>query len=166
MHAKPLVLCLSLLVSTGVHAKQPGDQLTVVASPESQVSYERWSDKAANRLTRSIQRSANLASDHAATGYARVLFRLNDQGKPDAVALAEPSSSRAIDRISLRAVKAMGALTPLPQQISPHSRFEAWVVVANDAWDRDDMMSRLRTVHHAQAMAQAAGDRPVLIASR
>lgn len=166
MHAKPLVLCLSLLLSTGVSAKQPGDQLTVVASPENVVSYERWSDKTANRLTRSIQRSANLATDHTATGYARVLFRLNADGRPDAIALAEPSSSRAIDRISLRAVKTMGALTPLPQQISPDSRFEAWIIVANDAWQKDDMLNQLRTGHKARTMAQAAGQRPVLIASR
>ncbi|AMK24457.1 hypothetical protein [Sphingobium sp. TKS] len=168
MHAKPLILalCSSLLLSTGVSARQPGDQLTVVASPEKEMTYEKWQNRTANRLTSSIRRTANLASDHSATGYARVQFRLDDEGRPQAIALAQPSSSRSIDRISMRAVKTMGRLTPLPPQIGAASRFEAWIIVANDAWERDDMLNRLRTDHRAQTLAQAGAEQPVLIASR
>lgn len=168
MHAKPLILalCSSLLLATGVSARQQGDQLTVVASPENEVTYDKWQDQTANRLTGSLRRSANLASDHSAIGYARIQFRLDADGRPDAVALAEPSSSRAIDRISMRAVKSMGRLTPLPQQISASSKFEAWIIVANDAWQKDDMLNQLRAGHKARTLAQAIGDRPVLIASR
>lgn len=166
MHAKSLALCLSLLLVTGVSAKQPGDQLTVVAPANQELDYQKWSDRTANRLTGSIRRTANLYADRQATGYARVQFRLDGRGRPDAVALAQPSSSRAVDRISLRAVRAMGRLTPLPQEIAPNSRFEAWIIVANDAWQKDDMLSELRAGHRARTMAQAEGERPVLIASR
>jgi len=166
MRARYLVLCSSLLLSTGVSARQPGDQLTVIASPEKEMSYEKWQDRTANRLTGSIRRAADQSFDRSATGYARVEFHLDELGRPQAVSLAQPSSSRAVDRLSLRAVRAMGRLTPLPPQIAGNSRFEAWIIVANDMWQRDDMLNRLRTDHHARMMAQAGGDRPVLIASR
>lgn len=168
MHAKPLILalCSSLLLSTGVSARQPGDQLTVIASPEKEMTFEKWQDRTANRLTSSIRRTAGLDFDHSATGYARVQFRLDEEGRPQAIALAQPSSSRAIDRISVRAVRTMGRLTPLPSQIGADSKFEAWIIVANDAWERDDMLSRLRTDHRAQTLARAGGEQPVLIASR
>lgn len=166
MHAKSLALCLSLLLATGVSAKQPGDQLTVVAPSTNELSYQQWSDRTANRLTGSIRRTANLYTDRVATGYARVQFRLDDQGRPEAIALAQPSSSRAIDRLSMRAVKTMGRLTPLPQEISPSSKFEAWIIVANDAWQKDDMLNELKAGHHARIMAQAEGERAVLIAAR
>ncbi|WP_313806833.1 energy transducer TonB [Sphingobium sp.] len=130
------------------------------------MTYERWQDRTANRLTSSIRRSASLDSDHGATGFARIEFRLNEEGRPQAIALAQPSSSRAIDRISMRAVKAMGRLTPLPPQIGAASKFEAWIIVANDAWQRDDMLNELRTDHRARTVAQAEGEQSVLIASR
>ncbi|WP_255325569.1 MULTISPECIES: energy transducer TonB [Sphingobium] len=130
------------------------------------MTFEKWQDRTANRLTSSIRRTAGLDFDHSATGYARVQFRLDEGGRPQAIALAQPSSSRAIDRISVRAVRTMGRLTPLPSQIGADSKFEAWIIVANDAWERDDMLSRLRTDHRAQTLARAGGEQPVLIASR
>ena len=166
MRAKPVALCLSLLLATGVSAKQPGDQLTVVAPSSTELSYQKWSDRTANQLTSSIRRTAYRDADRNSTGYARIEFRLDGRGRPQAVALAQPSSSRAIDRISMRAVRTMGKLTPLPQQISANSRFEAWIIVANDAWQKDDMLNELKAGHHARIMAQAKEDRPVLIASR
>ena len=166
MRASYLVLCSSLLLSTGVSARQPGDQLTVIASPEKEMTYEKWQDRTATRLNGSIRRAVDPSFDRHATGYTRVEFRLDELGRPQAVSLAQPSSSRAIDRISLRAVRTMGRLTPLPPQIAGNSRFEAWIIVASDVWERDDMLNRLRTDHRGRMMAQAAGDRPVLIASR
>ncbi|WP_176590101.1 energy transducer TonB [Sphingobium sp. EM0848] len=168
MQAKPLIvaLCSSLLFSTGVSARQTGDQLTVVASPEQEVTYKKWSNRTETRLTSSIRRAANSDPDRSAIGYSRVLFRLDGAGRPQAIALAQPSTSRSIDRISVKAVRTMGRLTPLPQGIANDSKFEAWIVVANDAWQRDDMMNQLRADHHARVLAQATGEQPVLIAAR
>lgn len=166
MRARYLVLCSSLLLSTGVSARQPGDQLTVIASPEKEMTLEKWQSRTATRLTGSIRRAADQNFDRDATGYTRVEFRLDGEGRPQAVSLAQPSSSPAVDSISLRAVKRMGRLTPLPPQIAASSRFEAWIVVASDALERDAMLRRLRTDYRARTMAQADGDRPVLIASR
>ncbi|PJG49821.1 hypothetical protein CAF53_11710 [Sphingobium sp. LB126] len=168
MHAKPLILalCSSLLLSTGVSARQPGDQLTVVASPEQQVTYQKWSDRTENRLTSSIRRSAGFFNDRHSVGYARVQFRLDAEGRPQAIAVAGPSESRTIDRISVRAVRTMGSLTPLPQGISADSKFEAWIIVADDVWQRDDMMSQLRADQRARTLVQADKEQPVLIAAR
>ncbi|UZW57284.1 energy transducer TonB [Sphingobium sp. JS3065] len=168
MHAKPfiLALCSSLLLSTGVGARQPGDQLTVVASPEKEITYRNWSNRTENRLANSVRRNAGHFDNHSSVGFARVQFRLDGNGRPQAVALAQPSESRTIDRISLRAVKTMGSLTPLPQGISADSKFEAWIIVANDVWQRDDMMNQLRAAHRTRTLAEADGERPVLIASR
>jgi TonB family protein len=168
MKAKPLIvaLCSSLLFAAGVSARQPGDQLTVVASPKDQATYEKWSSRQAHRLTGSVERAAALSSDRSATGYARVLFRLDEQGKPQDIALAEPSSSRSIDRISVRAVRRMGTLMPLPSSVRSDSRFEAWVVVANDRWEQQDMLTALQAGHRERTLAQAPADRPVLIAAR
>ncbi|EQB01656.1 hypothetical protein L286_14985 [Sphingobium sp. HDIP04] len=147
-------------------ARQPGEQLTVIASADKEMTIEKWQGRTASRLAGSIRRAADQNFDRDATGYTRVEFRLGEDGRPQAVALARPSSSRAVDRISLRAVSTMGRLTPLPPQIAATSRFEAWIIVASDARERDDMLGRLRTDHRARMMAQAGGDRPVLIASR
>lgn len=166
MQAKLLALCSSLLLSTGVSARQPSDQLTVVASPEKEVTYQKWSNRTETRLTSSVRRSAGFFDDHSSVGYARVQFRLDGDGRPQAIALAQPSASRTIDRISVRAVKTMGSLTPLPEGVSADSKFEAWIIVANDAWQRDDMMNQLRAAHRTRTMAQAASEQPVLIASR
>ncbi|WP_150291659.1 energy transducer TonB [Sphingobium estronivorans] len=168
MQAKPLImaLCSSLLLSTGVSARQSGDQLTVVASPEKEVTYQKWSNRTETRLTSSIRRAVGSDPDRSTTGFTRVQFRLDDEGRPQAIALAQPSTSRSIDRISMKAVRTMGRLTPLPRGIANDSKFEAWIIVANDSWQRDDMMNQLRAGHRAQTLAQANGDRPVLIASR
>ncbi|KEQ53961.1 energy transducer TonB family protein [Sphingobium chlorophenolicum] len=168
MHAKPLILalCSSLLLSTGVGARQANDQLTVVASPEKEITYKKWSARAENRLTNSVRRNAGFMDDQRSVGFARVLFRLDGDGRPQAVALAQPSQSRTVDRISLRAVRTMGSLTPLPQGIPANSKFEAWIIVANDMWQRDEMMNQLRAGHRARTLAQADGERSVLIASR
>jgi len=91
---------------------------------------------------------------------------LNNQGKPQNVALAGSSTSGSVDRISLRAIRSMGSLYPLPQDIRSGSRFEAWVIVANDAAERESMLTSLRAEHRAETMAQATGDRAILIAQR
>lgn len=166
MYAKLLVLCISVLIPAGLSARQPAGQLTVVAPPKGEVSYEKWSDRTTARLSRSVHRAALLYRDSNSTGYARVQFRLDERGRPQTIALAEPSSSPLVNRLSVRAVKAMGTLLPLPQQVQAGSKFEAWIVVANDVTERETLMDQLRAGHRARTLAQAEGDRPVLIAAR
>lgn len=168
MHAKAILLglCTCLIIPSGTAgAKQPGDQLTVVAPTEDEAVYQKWTDRAAERLSRSIRQVSWHYRDVGDTGYARVQFRLNAQGRPEAVSLAEPSSSFHVNRISMRAVKGVGSLYPLPQRISANSQFEAWIIVADDWHDQQVMLNRLRT-QHATTMAQAKGPSPVLIAAR
>lgn len=167
MHAKTILLglCTCLLIPSWAGAKQPGDQLTVVAPTEDSAAYEKWSDRTADRLNRSIRQVSWRYRDAGDSGYARVQFRLGADGRPQAISLAEPSSSSHINRISMRAVQGMGSLYPLPQRIATGSRFEAWVIVADDWNDQQDMLTTLRH-QHATTMAQAKGDRPVLIAAR
>lgn len=166
MYAKLLVLCSSLLIPAGVYARQPAGQLTVVAPAKSEVTYKKWSDRTTNRLSRSIHRVAGLYQDSLSTGYARVQFRLDDRGKPQTIALAEPSSSPLVNRLSMRAVRTMGTLLPLPQEVAAGSKFEAWIVVANDATEKESMMDQLRAGHRARTMAQVDSEPPVLIAAR
>lgn len=168
MYAKSVMaaLCACLVAPAPALARQPGEQLTVVAPAESAVSYQKWNDRTVSRLSRSIQQASSLYRDTTSTGYARVQFRLNDQGRPDQVELASPSSSTTVNRISLRSVRKVGSLYPLPNDVRPGSRFEAWIVVANDGWERESMLSELRAQHRAQTMAQAPSERPVLIAQR
>ncbi|HKT76120.1 MAG TPA: energy transducer TonB [Sphingobium sp.] len=168
MYAKPVIvaLCACLIVPAAATARQGGDQLTVVAPEKGEISYQKWTDRTASRLSRSIRSASALYRDGMSTGYARVQFRLNDQGRPDNVDLAGPSTSSDINRISLRAIRGMGSLYPLPQEVRTGSRFEAWIVVANDARERDSMLTSLRADHRAQTMAMAPKDQPVLIAAR
>jgi TonB family protein len=168
MYAKPVLvaLCACLAMPTAAGARQGQDQLTVVAPDKDAVSYQKWTDRTVARLSRSIQHATSLYRDNSSTGYARVQFQLNDQGKPQNVALAGSSTSGSIDRISLRAIRSMGSLYPLPQDIRSGSRFEAWVIVANDAAERESMLTSLRAEHRAETMAQATGDRAILIAQR
>jgi CRISPR/Cas system CSM-associated protein Csm3 (group 7 of RAMP superfamily) len=168
MFAKPLTLalCAGLLLPAGAIAKQQNHQLTVIAAPNEQAAYERWSDRTAKRLSSSIRRSNVLIGDSGAVGYSRVQFSLDDRGRPQTIALAEPSSSPRINRLSTRAVRSMGSLLPLPSTVPAGSRFEAWIIVANDAGERDDMLQRLQSDHRARVMAQAPGEQPVLIAAR
>ena len=88
MRARYLVLCSSLLLSTGVSARQPGDQLTVIASPEKEMSYEKWQDRTANRLTGSIRRAGVAAPNRKSTTQPVV-----PQSKPSPVQPG-PSSGR------------------------------------------------------------------------
>lgn len=167
MYAKPMIvaLCSALLIPAGVSARQQNGQLTVVAA-KNQVSYEKWSDRTAYRLSNSIRRTTQLYQDRSSTGYARVQFNIDDQGRPQAIALAQPSPSRLVNRLSIRAVKTMGTLLPLPQEVAAGSKFEAWILVANDAEEKDVMLNQLRADHRARSMAQAGGEQPVLIALR
>lgn len=163
MHAKPVMaaLCVCLAMPIAADARQ-GGQLTVVAPDKSAISYEKWTDRAASRLSRSIRQATSLYRDGASTGYSRVQFRLGEQGRPENISLAGSSTSRGVDRISMRAIRSMGSLYPLPQEVRPGSKFEAWVIVANDARDRDTMLSNLR----AERLADASTDRPILLAAR
>ena len=167
MYAKPVIaaLCACLLAPVA-SARQGPSQLTVVAPEKGAISYDKWTDRTASRLSRSIRQATSLYRDGESTGYTRVQFRLSQQGRPTNVALASSSSSGSINRISMRAIRTMGSLYPLPQGIASGSRFEAWIVVANDAAEREDMLSSLRAEHRAQTMAQAEADRPILIAQR
>lgn len=164
MYAKPVMaaLCVCLAVPMVADARQGSGQLTVVAPDKSAISYEKWTDRTASRLSRSIRQATSLYRDGASVGYSRVQFRLGEQGRPENISLAGSSASRSVDRISMRAIRSMGSLYPLPQEVRPGSKFEAWVIVANDATDRDNMLSSLR----AQHFAQAAADRPILLAAR
>lgn len=168
MYAKPVIvaLCACLIVPAAASARQGGGQLTVVAPEKEGMSYQKWTDRAASRLSRSIRSASALYRDGTSTGYARVQFRLNEQGRPADVGLAGPSGSSDINRISLRAIRSMGSLYPLPQEVRAGSRFEAWIVVANDVAERESMLTTLRAEHRAQTMAMAADDQPVLIAMR
>lgn len=168
MYAKPVMvaLCAFLAMPAAADARRGPGQLTVVASDENVSTYEKWSDRAAQRLSRNIRNASSLYRDASSTGYSRVQFRLNDQGKPQNIELAGPSSSRSINRISMRAIKAMGSLLPLPRQMNSNSKFEAWIIVANNQTEKEEMLSALRTQYRAQTMAQAEKDRPVLIAQR
>ena len=163
MYAKPVMaaLCVCLAMPIAADAKQ-GGQLTVVAPDKSAISYEKWTDRTASRLSRSIRQATSLYRDAASTGYSRVQFRLGEQGRPENISLAGSSTSRNVDRISMRAIRSMGSLYPLPQEVRPGSKFEAWVIVANDARERDTMLNSLRTEH----LADASGERPILLAAR
>ncbi|CAD7337893.1 TonB family protein [Sphingomonadales bacterium 56] len=163
MYAKPVMaaLCVCLAMPIAADAKQ-GGQLTVVAPDKSAISYEKWTDRTASRLSRSIRQATSLYRDAASTGYSRVQFRLGEQGRPENISLTGSSTSRNVDRISMRAIRSMGSLYPLPQEVRPGSKFEAWVIVANDARERDTMLNSLRTEH----LADASGERPILLAAR
>jgi TonB family protein len=163
MYAKPVMaaLCVCLPMPIAADAKQ-GGQLTVVAPDKSAISYEKWTDRTASRLSRSIRQATSLYRDAASTGYSRVQFRLGEQGRPENISLAGSSTSRNVDRISMRAIRSMGSLYPLPQEVRPGSKFEAWVIVANDARERDTMLNSLRAEH----LADASGERPILLAAR
>ena len=163
MYAKPVMaaLCVCLAMPIVADAKQ-GGQLTVVAPDKSAISYEKWTDRTASRLSRSIRQATSLYRDAASTGYSRVQFRLGEQGRPENISLAGSSTSRNVDRISMRAIRSMGSLYPLPQEVRPGSKFEAWVIVANDARERDTMLNSLRAEH----LADASGERPILLAAR
>lgn len=168
MHAKPVILalCACLVVPASANARQGPGQLTVMAPEQGAISYQKWTDRTALRLSRSIRQASSLYRDPSSTGYARVQFRLGENGRPENVDLAGPSSSSNINRISMRAIRNMGSLYPLPQDVRSGSKFEAWIIVANDVTERDSMLTSLRAQHRAQTMAQAPGDRPVLIAQR
>lgn len=168
MYAKPVMvaLCACLALPVAVSARQGPRQLTVVAPTQDTISYEKWTDRTASRLSRSIRSAASLYRDSASTGYARVQFRLGEQGEPENVALAGSSASSSINRISMRAIRSMGSLYPLPQDVRSGSKFEAWIIVANDDAERETMLTSLRAEHRVQTMAQAEADRPVLIAQR
>ncbi|HKY81808.1 MAG TPA: TonB family protein [Sphingobium sp.] len=168
MHAKPVIvaLCACLVVPAAATARQGPGQLTVVAPEKGAIAYQKWTDRTADRLTRSIRQASSLYRDASSTGYARVQFQLSEQGRPENIDLAGPSSSSSINRISVRAIKNMGSLYPLPQEVRSGSKFEAWIVVANDSDERDSMLTSLRAQHRTQTMAQAPADRPVLIAQR
>ena len=163
MYAKPVMaaLCVCLAMPIAADAKQ-GGQLTVVAPDKSAISYEKWTDRTASRLSRSIRQATSLYRDAASTGYSRVQFRLGEQGRPENISLAGSSTSRNVDRISMRAIRSMGSLYPLPQEVRPGSKFEAWVIVANDARERDTMLNSLRAEH----LADASGERLILLAAR
>ena len=168
MHAKPvmLALCAGLIVPASAFARPAQQQLTVVAPEKAGISLDKWNDRTTLRLSRSIRQASSLYRDVNSTGYARVQFRVDDQGRPESVDLAGPSSSSIINRMSVRAVRGMGSLGPLPQEFRAGSKFEAWIIVANDADERESMLNSLHVQHRAQTMAQAPNERPILIAQR
>lgn len=168
MYAKSVMaaLCACLVLPAPALARQPGEQLTVVGRDSSVMSRDKWNDRTASRLSRSIQHASAFYRESASTGFTRVQFRLNGEGRPDQIELASPSSSSVVNRIALRSVRKVGSLYPLPDGVRPGSRFEAWIVVANDWEGRDNMLNKLRAQHRAQTMAQAPSERPVLIAQR
>lgn len=168
MRAKPvmLALCVGLVLPAPTVARPGQQQLTVVAPEKAAISLDRWNDRTALRLSRGVRQASSLYRDTSSTGYARVQFRINQQGQPESIDLAGPSSSSEINRMSMRAVRTMGSLLPLPQEVRAGSRFEAWIIVANDAAERDSMLNSLRVQHVAQTRAQAPGERPILIAQK
>ena len=163
MYAKPVMaaLCVCLTMPVCANARQ-GGQLTVIAPDKGAISYQKWTDRATFRLSQRIRQATSFYRDGASTGYSRVQFRVGQQGRPENIALVGSSTSRGVDRISMRAVRSMGSLYPLPQEVRPGSKFEAWVIVANDARDRETMLGDLRAEH----LADASAERPTILAAR
>ena len=168
MYAKPVVLalCAGLIVPAPAIARWGQQQLTIVAPERARISLDKWNNRTAERLSRSIRQVSSFYRDGESTGYARVQFKVDDRGRPESINLAGPSSSAAINRMSMRAIRSMGSLYPLPREVRSGSKFEAWIIVARDTTQRDGMLNDLRVQHRAQTMAQAASERPVLIAQR
>jgi hypothetical protein len=168
MYAKPVIaaLCACLILPAAASARQGNGQLTVVAPDKNVISHDKWTDRAASKLSRSIRQATSFYRDSASTGYARVQFRLGEDGRPENVALARSSESRNVNRISMRSIRTLGSLYPVPQDVRPGAKFEAWVIVAGDAAEREIMLTSLRAEHRAQTFAQAPEDRPILLALR
>lgn len=169
MRYKPLILtaCTCLLIPVPAHAEQQNrDKLIVSAPPQKAVTYQKWSKKISWRLNRGIENAEWLYGRTKGEGYARVQFWLDEEGRPKNVTLFEPSGNNQVNRVSMRVVKTLRSLYPLPPEVARDSRFHAWIVIAQSEKSEQAMLNTLHEKYGGNRMAGASEPGTVVLAAR
>ncbi|WP_404481150.1 energy transducer TonB [Novosphingobium sp. BL-52-GroH] len=134
-----------LLPSPVVAGPAPMDDNSIlVVSP----SLEAWSERVFKDLNRQIRYPSSLAGMPVHTGIVAVKFNASETGSPAGIELQKSSGHRDLDYATMRAVKRIPTLHPLPRGLTNGQKYIVRVLFA-------DSIEDLRT-QTAQMRAEAA----------
>ena len=108
---------------------------TVNAGPPSAVvsapTLAAWSQRVFKDLDRQLRVPIDNRSQVMPTGIAAVKFGCSDNGAPSAVKLYKSSGDRRLDRATMRAVRKIATLHPLPSRLGHDQQYIVRVLFAD-----------------------------------
>ena len=118
----------------------PKDNAIVVVSP----SLEAWSAKVFKDLDQGLRYPSSLAGMPVHTGVVAVKFNCSETGAPAGIEIQKSSGHRDLDHATMRAVKRISTLHPLPTGLSNNQKYIVRVLFANSAEDLQRKSAEMR----------------------
>jgi len=143
--------------------RMPDDDIVVTAP-----TLENWSDRVFKDVARNLRYPELMPGWPAHTGVVAVKFNCSDDGSPADVAVQKSSGHRDLDQATVRAVRRVGTLHPLPQDISGEQQFIVKVLFSNspDAERKAAEMRAEAARHNARVLADRTNVAALEIAPR
>lgn len=131
---------LTLLVfHPGTAAAQPNSEV-LTAPPSLAV----WSKKVMTDLDRQLQIRNDRTVHGSRTGIVAVKFNCSESGAPATVELLHSSGNREYDHATVRAVRQIATLHPLPQGLKHDQKYVVRMLFADSEDSARDAMIRMR----------------------
>ncbi|WP_169795000.1 energy transducer TonB family protein [Novosphingobium barchaimii] len=119
----------------------PRDNAIVVISP----SLEAWSAKVFKDLDQGLRYPSSLVGMPTHTGVVAVKFNCNEEtGAPVGIEIQKSSGHRDLDHATMRAVKRISTLHPLPRGLSNNQKYIVRVLFANSTEDLQRKSAEMR----------------------
>jgi TonB family protein len=133
---------MALLLSLPVQADpaETEDNAIVVVSP----SLEAWSAQLFKDLDGKLQYPPSLAGMPLHTGVVAVKFNCSDSGAPAGIELQKSSGHRDLDFATMRAVKRISTLHPLPRGLTDDQKYIVRVLFSDSPEDMRAQSEKMR----------------------
>ncbi|WP_162792222.1 energy transducer TonB [Novosphingobium sp. P6W] len=142
---RQIVLAVSALsmLSSGPASAAPtraDDHAIVVVSP----SLDAWSSKVFKDLDQGLRYPSSLAGMPVHTGVVAVKFNCSETGAPAGIEIQKSSGHRDLDYATMRAVKRISTLHPLPTGLSNNQKYIVRVLFADSIEDLQRKSAQMR----------------------
>lgn len=130
----------------------PGDDIVVVAP-----TLEAWSQQVFKNVMRNLHYPELMPGRPVSTGIVAVKFACSEDGSPMGVALQKSSGRQNLDAATVRAVKRVPTLHPLPQGIGAGQQFIVKVLFSDSAYTGSKLAAKMRAEaarHNARVLSQ------------
>ncbi len=147
------------LVSASATAGSTDGPATATAGSDIVVlapSVEAWSTKVFGDIDRNLRYPTPLLGMPLSEGMVAVKFNCSETGEPAGIELSSSSGHSDLDKATMRAVRRIATLHPLPQGVSRDQRFLVRVLFARSSEELNRRTAEMRAqanAHNARIMS-------------
>jgi len=136
---------LSAITGAAILVSIPG---AAIAGPTAEVvsppSLDIWSQTVFTKLDRQFRSPVDTRFQIMPTGIVAVKFGCSESGAPSAIGLYKSSGDRRLDRATLRAVRHIATLHPLPHGLGHDQQFIVRVLFANTGQGAERLVKQMQ----------------------